>query len=283
MSSIKEQEESLFAEWIKHEEWIHREDWTGMEDYTVEEVFCPDGLHFTGKPEINTNGDKVWWSMKRDGKQEELWRKAFIKPVFLCKDHNGYEAVDVREETGYSGEKFYSPFYKNYLVLLYGLANYNQKTNEFPSFEEASNIDNFWNGEKGFFHTPVVRINLKKISGGNKCSDRVLEKYIIHDKSFIDRQRKIYEGANVFVCCHGGENWNPIWDLLSWKDNEYGWFPDLKPYEPSSGYIWYSPSQKVIVISEYHMSAPGVSCWDYYRAIPYLQDFLSKHKGFLGL
>lgn len=280
MCTIREQEEKLFAEWIKHEEWIHREDWIGMSDCPVEDFFCRDGLHFTGEPERHQEGDSVWWTMKGDGKQEELWKKAFIKPVFLCKDHNGYETVDVREETGYSGDLFYSRFYKKYLVLLYALANYNQQTNVFPSFEEASHIDNFWQGEKGFFHTPVVRINLKKISGGSSCSNRVLEKYNINDKPFIDQQREIYKGANVFVCCHGGENWNPIWDLLTWKESDYGWFPDLKPYEPSRGYIWYSPSKKVIVIWEYHMS-DRVSSWEYYQAIPYLKEFFEAHKGFL--
>ena len=277
MSSIRAQEEALFAEWLQHEK-----QWTGLKEEEINNLFCWDGLHFTGKPSpphYELDGH-VWREMECDNQQEELWKNAFIKPVFLCKDHNGEETVDVRKETGYSNEKFYSYFYKKYLILLYALTNYNPTTNTFPSFEEASDIENFWEGEKGFYHAPVVRINLKKIAGGGSCSDRTLEDYIVNDKAFIDRQREIYKGANVFVCCHGGEKWNPIWDLLSWKENDYGWFPDLKPYEPSHKYIWYSPSKKVIVIWEYHMSA-GVSPWNYYQAIPYLQQFLEKEKGFL--
>ena len=283
MSSIWEQEESLFAEWIKHEEWIHREDWTGMSDYPVEKVFCPDGLHYTGspsEPHYNEDGSS-YRVMMGDDKQEELWSSAYLKPVFLCKDYNGknddgkYGQMDAREETGYSNERLYYRFYARYLRLLYGITNYDFKNNAFPEFEEADNQENFWLEEKGFFHAPVVRMNLKKIAGGNKCEDWLLKEYIKHDKEFLTRQKDIYEGANLFICCHGGDS-NPILGLVK---NE--WFPDLEMFKPSNGYIWYSPSKRVVVVDEYHMSARFISYSKYYQAISYLKKFLDVHKGFL--
>lgn len=275
MSTIREQEEKLFAEWIDHEQ-----QWSGLDKEQLDNRFCWDGLHFTGKPERYDNGNNVWWTMKGDGKQEELWSKAFIKPIFLCKDHNGYdEAVDTRKETGYSGDHFYHQFYKKYLILLYALTNYNPSTNIFPSFEESSNIDNYWQGKNGFFHAPVVRINLKKLSGGSSCSDMELEEAIVNDKEFIDRQRKIYKGANVFVCCHGGQNWNPIWDLLKWKDDGYGWFPDLEQYDKENDSFWYSKKEKVVVLCTPHMSKickPEL----FYRPIPVFMQFMANHVDF---
>ena len=211
-----------------------------------------------------------------DDKQDEIWAKAFIKPVFLCKDHNGNEAVDEREETGYSNERFYHSFYGKFLMLLYALTNYDSLNQSFPTLEEAWNIDNCWLGEKGYFHAPVVRMNLKKIAGGPKCYDNVLSEYIRNDLAFTTRQKDIYDGANVFVCCHGGEPSNPIMDLLQ---NE--WFPNLKRYR-DSGFIWYDDVKKIIVLHEWHMSVPYVSYEDYYSAIGELEGFLKEQPGFLG-
>lgn len=283
MLSIYEQENALFERWMEHEKWIHKDGGKGMSDLAVEQVFCYDGLHFTGQasdPQPNPDGS-FWRVMKRDYMEEELWNKAYLKPVFLCKDHNSQGdtmGVDVREETGYANEKFYRFFYANYLCLLYGLTNYDHITNEFPAFDEASSLENYWDGEKGFFHAPVVRINLKKTMGASSCPNYLLQRYIDRDKNLIKEQIRIYKGANVFVCCNGTEpkEKNPVLNLLK------EWFDDLEHYrsEPSE-YIWYSVKYKVIVIWEYHMSTPGVSKEEYYRCIPYLQQFLEEHKGFL--
>ena len=281
-----EQEENLFAEWIKHEEWIHQEAWTGMAGVPVEDVFCRDGLHFTGEEDCYVKDGKEYSEMD-SGDQEELWKNAYLKPVFLCKDYNGvysdenrilqYSKMDIRTETGGSREKLYWRFYSKYLILLYGLSNYNPTTNSFPSFEEACIRDNYWKGDNGFFHSPVVRMNLKKIAGGSRCSDWVLNKFKNNDLDFITRQRDIYTGANVFVCCYGGYNLNPIWDLM-WDKN---WFPDMKQYNPEDDCFWFSEKSKVVIISTPHMSA-RVSYEEFYRSIPIFERFLCEYKGFLG-
>ena len=271
--SIWEKENALFEEWIQHEK-----EWTGFSEEFLNGHFCWDGLHFTGmpsEPHYEADGHS-WRVMDGDDKQDEIWAKAFIKPVFLCKDHNGNEAVDEREETGYSNERFYHSFYGKFLMLLYALTNYDSLNQSFLTLEEAWNIDNCWLGEKGYFHAPVVRMNLKKIAGGPKCYDNVLSEYIRNDLAFITRQKDIYDGANVFVCCHGGEPSNPIMDLLQ---NE--WFPNLKRYR-DSGFIWYDDVKKIIVLHEWHMSVPYVSYEDYYSAIGELEGFLKEQPGFLG-
>jgi hypothetical protein len=287
--SFFEQEERLFAEWIKHDEWIHQKEWTNMTGVPVNQVFCPDGLHFTGdesEPYYNEDGSS-YQVMVEDNKQEELWKNAYLKPVFLCKDYNGiyydengilqYSSMDIRTETGSFCEKLYYRFYAKYMILLYGLSNYNPSTNTFPSLEEACIRDNYWKGDKGFFHSPVVRMNLKKIAGGSRCSDWVLNEFKNNDLDFITRQRDIYTGANVFICCHGGYKLNPIWDLM-WDKN---WFPDMKQYDPEDDCFWFSEKSKVVIISTPHMSA-RVSYKEFYRAIPVFERFLREHKGFLG-
>lgn len=270
--TIYEKENALFEEWMQHEK-----KWTGYSEDYLNGHFCWDGLHFTGKPSVPQKGDDgyYWRIMDGDGKQDEIWTKSFIKPVFLCKDHNGDEAVDEREETGYSNESFYHRFYGKYLMLLYALINYDPVTRSFPPIEEAWERDNCWLGEKGFFHAPVVRINLKKVSGSASCSNYELDKYIKNDLEYITRQKDIYEGANVFICCHGGETCNPIMDLLKEK-----WFPGMKLYNDSR-FLWYDEQKKVVVLHEWHMSAPGVSYEEYYSAVAELHEFLNEYPDFL--
>ena len=283
MSTIYDKEQALFAEWIEHEKWIKDEDWTGMKDASLDDVFCPDGLHFTGGPYSYQIEGKSYCEVET-GNEEELWNKAFLKPVFLCKDYYGiypdedgniiYSNMDVRTEAGGCDDQLYYRFYARYMILLYGLTNYRRENNMFPTFSEASDINNYWYGEKGFFHAPVVRMNLKKIVGWQKCYDSVLSGYIKNDLAYITRQKDIYEGANVFICCHGGVPSNPIMELLK---NE--WFPDLKRYKDSS-FLWYDETKKVVVLHEWHMSAPGVSYEEYYSAVYELQSFLEDNKGF---
>lgn len=257
-----------------------------MKDASLDDVFCPDGLHFTGELDTYQEEGRSFCDVE-SGNQEELWSNAFLKPVFLCKDYNGiypdedgniiYSNMDVRTESGQYDGKLYYRFYARYMILLYGLTNYNPEKNTFPPFSEASDINNYWYGEKGFFHAPVVRMNLKKIAGWPKCYDNVLRGYIKNDFYYITRQKDIYEGANVFVCCHGGEPSNPIMDIL--KDK---WFPGLKPYKKDSRFLWYDETNKVVVLHEWHMSTPGVSYEEYYSAVNELQVFLKENSGFFN-
>lgn len=285
MLSIYQQENALFEEWMEHEKWIQQDEWTGMTDVQIEDVFCQDGLHYTGMP--GPPNGTLWRVLDCDDMQDILWDKAYLKPVFLCKDYNGltedgsYSCMDIREETGFYYENLYYRFYAKYMILLYGLTNYNVTQNKFPEFEEAKIKENYWLGKNGFFHAPVVRMNIKKIAGSSTCPDWLLNKYKERDKEFLTRQKDIYKGANVFVCCHGGYNFNPIWDLLSCKTkNNEGWFPDLKQYDEQDDSFWYSEKHRIVVICTPHMSARK-SYWSFYKALPLFEKFLSEFKGFL--
>ena len=67
-------------------------------------------------------------------------------------------------------------------------------------------------------------------------------------------------------------------DLLKKK-----WFPELKRYK-NSDFLWYDDmKKKVVVLHEWHMSAPGISYERYYSAIKELEAFLCENKGFLGV
>lgn len=278
MSTIYDKEQALFAEWIEHEKW------TGDSEEYLNGHFCWDGLHFTGMPSERIDGKDghSYRIMNGDNKQEEIWKNAFIKPLFLCKDYNGDESVDVREETGYSDEKLYWRFFKKYLILLYALTNFNQKTQSFPSYEECCIKENYWLGDKGFFHAPVVRMNLKKVAGGSSCPDSLLQKYVNNDYQYITRQIDLYD-ANVFVCCHSGEVLNPIWDLMWWnKDLKQGLFKEeLRQFDKTDYSFWYSEEQKKVILSVPHMSKI-VDAWEFYRPIPIFERFLREREGFFN-
>lgn len=158
--TISEQENELFMEWQDHLK-------SRLDKDIVDNLFCLDGLHFTGTPFIDNFGN---WQMKRDYKEEELWRNSKIKCLFLTKDHNlqgDSEGVDIRFETGLknmSGNsvdtaKIYHSFYGRYFLLLRGILSLNN--NIIPE-SRPEYINKARENAKFFWESPVCRINLKK-------------------------------------------------------------------------------------------------------------------------
>ena len=274
---IHEKENQLFRQW---EEYVKER----LDSETVDDLFCYDGLHYTGEPDKSSG----YWLMQRDYREEELWNNAFIRPAFLTKDHNlngDEEGVDIRTETGMNNDNnnVYHAFYARYLQLMYGLGHIDPHTYDCPSFEEASQKENYLS----FFHhdAAVVRINVKKIAGYESCPHQLLQEYVLFDQEYIRRQLGLYR-PNVIICCDGSDFkpnqrdviTNPIMEML------FHFYPDLKAYhypEDEYNFIYFSEAEKVIVLHEWHPSSRSVSYHDYYLAIPQLCKFLKQHLQFL--
>ena len=271
---IHELEDKLFQEWEEHLK-------QRIDSETVDNMMCYDGLHYTGI-EDNSQG---YWKMKPDNKEEELWKTAKIRPLFLTKDHNlqGDDGgVDVREETGLRNDtdNVYYPFYAKYLMLLYGITKINPENGFYPTLEEAKNSGNYL---ANFYKVPVVRMNLKKIAGESSCSNDILQDYIENDIDLIRRQIALYQ-PNVIVCCHGAgyaPRWhkpdngeNPIMTMLKdlYPDMQSVKFKEFESYN-----LYYSETSNVVIIHEWHPSKPDISYEDYYSVIPELAKFLQEN------
>ena len=279
---IHEQEELLFKDWI-----IHLKERMNPEE--VENLWCPDGLHHTG---IAEKCNQKYWSMIEDHKEEDLWHKARIRPLFLTKDHNLNDdscGVDVRNETGKDNDtdRLYHRFYARYLLFLYGLTKINPEDGTYPSLEEAK--DSLNELESNYYQFPVVRMNLKKIAGGNSCSNDDLQDYIDNDIDFIRRQIAIYQ-PNVIVCCHGGK-YQPRWSepdtglnpmMMMLKNEIYPDMESVKFNEVESYNLYYSQKVKVLIIHEWHPSEWNRSYEDYYSPIPEVAKFLYENPDSIG-
>lgn len=263
--NLHEKENELFREWIEHIETLN----PGIE---VEDLFCPDGLHYTGLP-VKKDGEH--FVIDRDYKEEAMWTKS-NRVVYLTKDHNldgDEEGIDVRDDSGIDNKtgKIGHHFHKRYLYLNYGLGNMNLSTGDVPEIGEAKG-----NALEYFHRSPIVRMNLKKIAGGKQCPDGLLGKYINKDRDFIVRQLALYDGR-IYVCMDGSES-SPVLALLK------SIFHDLQRYESGeeNNFIYFSQKSRIVVIHEWHPSC-SISYDLYYSAVHQLSDFLKCHPDFFSI
>lgn len=240
---MRVKEDLLFLNWNKH--LVESGDYTQKE---VSELFCPDGLHLTGDP-IKT--DNNVWTVNPDNQEERLWNQSKFRCVFLSKDYNSGdegEGMNLREETGRDNKASgitLTQFHKSYFMMYYGFMNCDCD-GTYPRMEEALDQDTI---SSYFYHNPVVRINVKKISGKSRCEDSQLKKAIERDSKLISQQIDLYN-PNIIVCLNGEEK-SPIMQFLLEK------YPDaVKIQYPDEEFqfIYYSKRSRVIIIHEYHPS-----------------------------
>ena len=240
---IRVKEDLLFVNWNKH--LVESGDYTQQE---VSDLFCPDGLHLTGDP-IKT--DNNVWTVNPDNQEERLWNQSKFRCVFLSKDYNSGdegEGMNLREETGRDNKASgitLNQFHKSYFMMYYGYMNCDCD-GTYPPIEEALDQEKV---SSYFYHHPVVRINVKKISGKSRCEDSQLKKAIERDRKFISQQIDLYN-PNIIICLNGEEK-SPIMQFLLEK------YPDaVKIQYPDEEFqfIYYSKRSRVIIIHEYHPS-----------------------------
>lgn len=268
---VRDFEESLFEKWQNHlEKRIGHDD--------IKRLFCPDGLHYLG--EVYQPDGKHWEMKETPQKAEIIWSSSRIRCLFLTKDYNhggDDEGFDSRIETGInnSTRNLSDLFYRRYISLLYGLCHTNPTDGSYIGYSSLPEPKELLKA----FQTslPSVRINLKKLAGGSICEDKELKSYIESDKDYIIKQMRFYD-ANVIVCCYGTDyKKNPIMNLL--RDL----YPDLTLFDTGNNdkFVFYSPSQYVIVLHEWHPSYPGISDETYYSAIDRISRFIKTNPRFL--
>lgn len=265
---MRVKEDLLFVNWNKH--LVESGDYTQQE---VSDLFCPDGLHLTGDP---MKTDNNVWTVNPDNQEERLWNQSKFRCVFLSKDYNSGdegEGMNLREETGRDNKASgitLNQFHKSYFMMYYGFMNCDCD-GTYPPIEEALDQKRV---SSYFYHHPVVRINVKKISGKSRCEDSQLKKAIERDSKLISQQIDLYN-PNIIICLNGEEK-SPIMHFLMEK------YPDaMKIQYPDEEFqfIYYSKRSKVIIIHEYHPSCLEGGEERKYIGVRQLARFLKENPG----
>lgn len=224
------------------------------------EVFAQDGLLYKG--EITYSEDGCWG--REPGNEEELWRNAPKRVLFLTKDLREKEPWDVRNETGRKNKfgkdaiKITTPFYKVYMKSLFCILN-PDKVDRIDDLE----MDVF----RSFFDaTPIVRVNCKKQIGGGSLSLHLLESYLNKYQEMLVRQIEIYDADIIF--CAGGSS--KIKDFV-----QKNYLTDIKQV---NDWVWYSETKNKVVIDSYHFSLRGK--FPLHDLIKAYLDFLAKYPSF---
>lgn len=228
-----------------------------------------DGVYYKGELYLQPNANQIW---RHPGDEDSQWVAAKRRILFVSKDLNEYDnAYDLRgidlTHNPDGSLSFGCRFNRNLLRIATGLSTICK--DGYPSFEEVNDIeyvDKVWN------ETAVARINLKKHSGGPKCSDTILLKSINKYQGLILEQMKLLE-PNIIVCCGGS---GIIKDFVIEK------FLKEKPEAIKSetdNWIYYSADKDIWVIDSYHMNPMGNSTdQDLYENImKYLLNGMKKY------
>lgn len=248
MINIHEKEDDLYDRWL-----------IMSKDLGDGDNLAPDGLLYRGELHVSTDEDS-YWAIKR-GDEEKKWETEPKRLLIVTKDLNNIdedgseaEAWDIRVETGLKNDihnKDYEScicFYKRLRMWAYGLLNIDKDGN-YPSFKEARNMKN---SGPFYMEAPIARINCKKQCGSSSIPDAKLLSFMENYKDLLIENLKIYERADIILCCAGS---GIIKNFI--RDN---YLTDLigipTPNETNDNYwIYYSPSTKKVIINGWHPSA----------------------------
>lgn len=135
-----------------------------------------------------------------------------------------------------------------------------------PPFDEASS----WKKSMRYMtdEAPLVRINVKKQSGGTSITNSVLKSYINDYADEIIEQINIYD-ANILFCCGPGLG-VAIRRLIKERI-----LPDLEMVS-NNEWMYYSQSNKILVVDGYHPSCRKSHEEIYNNLKDAYEDFLNK-------
>lgn len=227
-----------------------------------------DGLHYLGRFEYS---DSETWG-RQPGEEEAKWDAVCAKKrglVVLTKDLNDEEAWDIRKEHGRkNGCEVPTPstaiFYRRLRMWVYGLMTMDEKGMMPPCPDTLV-------AQKHFEEAAWVRVNLKKVPGDSTLADKVLQGYIDEFQDLLLQQLSLYDEASIYIDCAHHEGRVLLCEL----------YPDLQAFGTDDDpWIYYSESQKLIVINSYHPSYLGITK-DYYDNMrEAVADFFKAHPYF---
>ena len=232
MTSYKEREEALFAEW--------KEAYRLKDGIDPDTDFACDGLLFRGEYEQICG---CW--QRCSGNETELWNGAPCRLLILTKDVTRYsEMNEIRIETArknHTGAHIVASgyaFLRNITLWSYALLNALQGGDIVP-YDDTPD----WEGLREHYATaPIARVNCKKQIGASSIKNAELAAHIERYAAFLVRQVKMYD-ADVILCCGGR---GIIKDFVK----KY-YLPDLERFS-SHGWVYHSPSTRKVVIDSYH-------------------------------
>lgn len=225
--------------------FIHQREELIFEEYQKllgdDQEVSTDGLHYLGEFYYK-NG---YWG-RLPGNEEAEWMRYCGQKrglVVLTKDLNDDTAWDIREEHGrQNGNPNPTPtnhiFYRNLRRWVYALLNMNNEGNvpKFPDIKTA---------QECFETNPWVRINLKKVPGGNSVTNQTLAQYIREFRPLLLNQLEIYKGATIYLDCTRLYGTELLREL----------YPGVKAFgDGNDEWIYFSEKQHFIIVNSYHPS-----------------------------
>ena len=248
------------------------DEWEEASLHNIEDkdlVFVRDGLMFRGAIFYE---DDVWW--RTPANESQLWNDVFPRIMLITKDFNDPEGntSDLRHETlrtNFTGPDSIItsqyPFHKNLMFHVYGLGNY--KNGKCPLWDNLK-----YDICREFYETyPLVRINVKKQSGGGKVLDSVISKYIYRYEDYLNRQIRLFD-ADIIIC-YGRVIFNHVINTF---------FPDIEK-DPDDPWVYFSEEQQKVIINSYHPSVRPrtISEKEYYsKPMKEFEQMMLKHKAF---
>lgn len=214
------------------------------------EEFIADGLMFCGKV-VDKGG---YWERIR-GNENVLYEKMSPKILLLTKDFpddGGTEDIRIENfringkvEPETSGRRFH----QNVMAHVWGLTHYMPDKGRCPKWSDED-FPWSWDDAREFYETnPIVRINMKKVPGKSSIDDKTLIGYMYNEKyrPILIKQIKLFN-PDIIVCYSGA-----IFDFVINPANGI-----IKDVNKTSGWAYYSPIHKKIIINSYHPSYFGI-------------------------
>lgn len=210
--------------------------------------FCRDGL--MNKGVINScigEDGKTYWYRDR-GNENELWKQAPMRVMFLNKDSNRNPNQDSREWLlRQHSTDITCRFYTNISLWFYGILHMNQK-GEYPIFEEICNPSVY---SSFIDNNPVSIVNCKKESGVSTIKNGVLNKHISLFDHYLVIEISILN-PDIIVCGGGSSS------IKNFVESQ------VYTLERFNSWIYYSTESNKIVIDSFHPSYFGLTMKDIY-------------------
>lgn len=243
--------------------------------------FAEDGIMYRGDisclDKTFEDGKTTYrWAHKPSGNENELWKAAPLRILYLTKDQYTYgdETWDVRSESYRylapdATEKDISSvrFHVNLVYSLYGLLK--TTPDRMMGYEDFTNAEALRLSEEAIY----ARINCRKEYGDSQCSDWKIQQAIDEYKAFL-REQILNLDADLFICCGNHNDNNIILNTLNeFYDNKFMW---------SCCGAWYNEEDNKLAIDSYHLSyISGGYKGRYEDIVASYFEFLKNHPDFI--